>query len=104
MSNWKSLQDNNPEPSLLDAITHTEKNKPMSKQYFPNGYGVSVIDTGYGSDDGMYELAVLKGTPGNATLCYTTPITDDVLGWLTEADVDNYIEQVKALPPVGTTT
>ena len=25
MTNWKSLQDNNPEPSLLDAIAHAEK-------------------------------------------------------------------------------
>lgn len=76
----------------------------MAKQFFPNGYGVSVIDTGYGSAHDLYELAVLKGTAGNAKLCYTTPITDDVLGWLTEADVENYIEQVKALPPVDTTT
>jgi hypothetical protein len=76
----------------------------MAKQFFSNGYGVSVIAHGYGSDDGLYELAVIKGTEGDWGLCYTTPITDDVLGWLTEADVDNYIEQVKALPPVDTTT
>jgi hypothetical protein len=29
MTNWKSLQDNNPEPSLLDAIAHAEKNKAI---------------------------------------------------------------------------
>ena len=25
MTNWKSLQDSNPEPSLLDAIAHAEE-------------------------------------------------------------------------------
>ena len=25
MTNWKSLQDTNPEPSLLDAIAHAEQ-------------------------------------------------------------------------------
>jgi hypothetical protein len=25
MTNWKTLQDTNPEPSLLDAIAHAEK-------------------------------------------------------------------------------
>ena len=37
----------------------------MAKQFFPNGYGVSVIATGYGGADGLYELAVIKGTEGD---------------------------------------
>lgn len=30
MTNWKSLQDSNPEPSLLDAIAHAEKKQPKA--------------------------------------------------------------------------
>ena len=29
MTNWKSLQDNNPEPSLLDAIAHARDEENM---------------------------------------------------------------------------
>jgi len=32
MTNWKSLQDTNPEPSILDAIAHAEKNKAIDKR------------------------------------------------------------------------
>lgn len=30
--------------------------------------------------------------------CYTTPITNDVLGHLTEEDVTKYMKQVQKLP------
>ena len=62
---------------------------------FPNGYGVSVVigPYSYGGQDGKYELAVTKDND----LCYDTPITDDVLGWLTPEDVTNYGRQVEAL-------
>lgn len=61
---------------------------------FPNGYGVSVIDDGYGSSRGLYELAVL-GPDGR--LCYDTPITDDVLGHLSADDVTKYMAEVQIL-------
>ena len=32
MTNWKSLQDTNPTPSLLDAIAHAEKNKATDER------------------------------------------------------------------------
>jgi hypothetical protein len=32
MTNWKDLQDANPEPSLLDAIAHSEKTMDIQKQ------------------------------------------------------------------------
>lgn len=62
---------------------------------FDNGYGVSVI-TGplaYGGDRGLYELAVLKG----GELCYDTPVTDDVIGYLIPADVTRLMAEVQAL-------
>jgi hypothetical protein len=53
----------------------------MVRVHFGNGYGASVVRSAYsyGGRDGLYELAVLAGN----TLCYDTPITDDVEGHLT---------------------
>jgi hypothetical protein len=65
---------------------------------FDNGYGASVVDHGYGSENGLYEIAVL-GIDGN--IDYTTPITDDVLGWLTEDDVEKVLGDIAALPKLG---
>ena len=66
---------------------------------FDNGYGVSIVrhSFSYGNGAGLWELAVLC----NGNLCYDTPITDDVLGDLTEKEVDEIVEQVKALPNAG---
>mgnify|MGYP003126990094 CR=1 FL=1 len=62
---------------------------------FENGYGVSVIDTGYGGEEGLFELAVIH----DERICYDTPITDDVIGHLSKEEVDEIIEQVKLLEP-----
>ena len=48
--------------------------------------------------DGLYELAVLKGTPGKDALCYTTPITDDVVGHITPDEVTELLGKIEALP------
>jgi hypothetical protein len=63
---------------------------------FPNGYGASVV-TGaifYTSPDCPYELAVFKG----GDLCYTTPITNDVIGYLTREGVESTLKAIAALP------
>ncbi len=69
-------------------------------EMFDNGYGVSVIEDGYGYESGLLELAVLHQTPTNdkSHLCYRTPITSDVIGWLDEDEVEAIIERIKALP------
>lgn len=61
---------------------------------FDNGYGASVIDDGYGSQAGLFELAVL-GPDGH--LDYSTPITDDVLGHLTADEVAETLSKIEAL-------
>ena len=63
---------------------------------FPNGYGASVVKGAgsYGADAVLYELAVMR----DDGLCYSTPITDDVCGYLTEADVTRLLGEIAALP------
>ena len=65
---------------------------------FPNGYAGSVVKGPwtYGGDQDLWELAVMDNRTGG--LCYDTPITNDVLGYLTDEDVDSYLNQIKALP------
>ena len=63
----------------------------------PNGYSASIIRNAmsYGHQDGLYELAVLRG----GRIVYDTPITGDVIGWLTPADAVEIVHQIAALPP-----
>lgn len=65
---------------------------------FANGYGASVVrgQYSYGGPEGFYELAVF-GPDGS--LCYDTPVTDDVLGWLSEEGVSKALAEIEALPP-----
>ena len=63
---------------------------------FPNGYGASIVkgEYTYGSKDGLYEMAIF-GKDGN--ISYSTPITDDVLGYLSEEDVEKTLTEIKNL-------
>ena len=63
---------------------------------FDNGYGASVVkhDGSYGGKQGLYEIAVLDST---GDLCYSTPITDDVVGHATEETVLDTLHRIKML-------
>ena len=63
---------------------------------FDNGYGASVVkhDGSYGGKQGLYEIAVLDST---GDLCYSTPITDDVIGHATEDKVLDTLHRIKML-------
>ena len=65
------------------------------REFFPNGYGVSIIshEFSYG-----LELAVLKGNADKAEICYDTSITSDVIGHCTVEQLVEIIKDVKALP------
>jgi hypothetical protein len=80
------------------------KEKPLNdgiqKQYkFANGFGASVIQHSgyYGNEQGLWELAVLKWVGERYTLDYSTEITDDVIGHLTEAEVEEILVEIKGL-------
>lgn len=69
------------------------------KRYkFSNGYGASIVrhSFSYGGDKGLWELAVLD-KKGN--LDYSTPITGDVIGWLTEEEVEELLDKISMLDP-----
>jgi len=66
-----------------------------SRTEFDNGYAVSVVRSpySYGGKDGLYELAIFK----NDELCYDTPITDDVMGYLSPEDVTDIMSKIQTL-------
>lgn len=67
---------------------------------FSNGYGASIIcgHSAYHCDDGTYEVAVTK----HGDLCYTSGITDDVLGYQTPDDVADLLATIERLPKART--
>lgn len=64
---------------------------------FSNGYTASVVkgDHTYGGSRGLYEMAVMY----DGKLVYDTPVTNDVLGHLTEGDVTEILNEIACLPP-----
>lgn len=85
--------------SDLEFIDHpmgVEFGGIMSRIHFENGYGASVVKgpMSYGGKDGLYELAVLDS---NGELTYETPVTNDVVGYLSEDDVTKLLEQIQNL-------
>jgi hypothetical protein len=86
MKTFKNL-DFKPHPNNMGGVQAIEK--------FDNGYGVSVVRTPYtyGGKDGLYELAVLD----NDGITYDTPITNDVLGYLSEQDVTEVLIKIQQL-------
>lgn len=82
--------------SKLEFSEHPNGYGVQSIVKFDNGYGASVVKTefSYGSKEGLYELAVL-GQDGHIT--YETPITNDVLGYLTEDEVSEILKKINNL-------
>lgn len=69
----------------------------QAREDYQNGYGVSVVRGRYtyGGDQGLYELAVMHF----GELCYLSPVTSDVIGYLTPEQVTLRMAEVQALPP-----
>ena len=85
---------------------------------FENNFGASVIrhSGSYGGNDGLYELAVIIWDPkDNITLvetdrykritgwmiCYSTAITNDVIGYLEEDQVNTILSFIEKLNEFG---
>jgi hypothetical protein len=69
----------------------------QAKHFFDNGYGISVVKFkgSYGYEEGLYESAVLKGTEEKYEICYDSVITDDVLGYQTEEEVEVLLYEIE---------
>lgn len=68
--------------------------------FFPNGYGVSIVNHEllFNGKRGDWELAVIIGNTEKFVLTYDTPITEDVLGSLSDDDVNEICIKVSELP------
>jgi hypothetical protein len=65
-----------------------------------NGYGASIVqhDYSYGGRIGLWEIAITKYDEDDEwDICYDTPITNDVLGHLSESEVMDYLTQIEHL-------
>lgn len=92
--------------TFKDLVPKTHPNDPtgaQAKMFFDNGYGVSVVRHAfsYGHESNLFEMAVLRGNEDGWNLTYTTPVTRDVLGNLTEDDVTLHMKEVQELPRLG---
>lgn len=80
-------------PSLSDS------SNPANIRFkfeFPNGYAASVIknEYSYGGSEGLWEIAILDR---QGEICYDTPITDDVIGWVEESAVSEILYAIHDL-------
>ena len=68
----------------------------ISRIIFDNGYGATIVQGPhtYGGADGLYELAVVGK---NDEICYDTPVTGDVEGYLSEAQVTDLLIKIQQL-------
>lgn len=80
-----------PVPRVQDGFNYWFK--------FDNNYGASVIKHkySYGYEDDLFELAVLYFEDDIPFITYSTPITDDVIGNLTNDQVLELLERIKNL-------
>ncbi|CAK1247662.1 hypothetical protein R55210_AODCCCNP_01156 [Fructobacillus fructosus] len=65
---------------------------------FENGYGASVASHfgTYGYENGLCEIAVFKfSDDGRGVICYSTPITDDVIGYADDKKRDEVLKKIK---------
>ena len=80
----------------LEFKDHPLHDGIVARIVFENGYGASVVRHAYsyGGNNGLFEIAVLDS---DGELCYTTPVTNDVIGYLRDIDVSDVMEKIQQL-------
>lgn len=80
----------------IEFVSYEEVGGVGGRIIFDNGYGASVVSHqySYGGKKGLYELAVLDN---DGQLTYDTPITNDVMGYLTPEKVTEILIQIQDL-------
>lgn len=68
---------------------------------FDNGFTASIVkhDHSYGGKSGLFELAVIETSTGKITP--DTDITDDVLGWQDENDIEVILDAMQHMNEKG---
>ena len=88
-------------PFAVNSVHHGGTQKLYR---FLNNYGASVVRNSfyYGHEDGLWELAVVTfpDFTGFHRICYDTPITSDVIGYLTETKVEKLLNEIENLPKI----
>lgn len=83
---------------IIDQITRSVNSGTQRIIRFNNGYGASIVNHSYSYGTEMAVIKFIDSNIENFDLCYTTPITDDVLGHLSEEDVERYLNLIELLP------
>lgn len=100
----------------IEFTPHPSGNGVRGRCFFDNGYGISIIrfkmyirdsalrealgrgDYGsYTTNEEEWELAVIEGNEADWNIVYHTPITSDVMGYLTNKDVERIMGEVQLL-------
>jgi len=87
----------------FDLLTFEDTKVPQgvaAKVEFPNGWGASIVknDMSYGGKSGLFEIAVLDN---DGKINSQTDITDDVVGWCDDKDVDRILTAISKLDSDG---
>ena len=91
-----------PVPPIMDIFTQCLVDGVHYIFKFENGYGASVIKgwCTFGYREDKWELGVIFFDPENPddySLAYNTPLTDDVIGYLTDEEVRELLGKIKEL-------
>lgn len=80
-----------------DVEIRARNNERWFSVTYQNGYTASVVrhNGSYGHNDGLWEVAVCRGDRGVA---YDTPITNDVIGYADNEQVQAVCKEIAALP------
>lgn len=78
----------------LQFESHPLGNGKWARLFLDNGYGISVVSGPYFYciEGKSFEVAILK----NGQITYDTPLTDDVLGYQTQEDINNIIKELES--------
>jgi hypothetical protein len=87
----------------IDAVLAGDQSGTQKIYRFDNGYGASVVRGfgTYGAESGLWELAVIHWRGNAWEITYDTPVTDDVIGWLSDEDVEEKLREISELPAVS---
>jgi hypothetical protein len=78
--------------------TKTHMGGPQRLYRFENGYGASVVQNMYSRGT---EMAVIKWSGNDFRLVYDTPITDDVINYMDEDEVQETLRRISSLTTDG---